>query len=69
MSTPVWLELTKADSINGEDQTTYVNFSQVVEMTPVPSRNVTVLAFSTGFLTEVKEDPEAILRSLEGGPR
>ena len=65
----MWLELTKADAVNGEDQRTYINFSQVIEMTPVPHRNVTVLLFSAGFRTEVKEPVEAILRSLEGGTR
>ena len=62
----VWLELTKADSVNGEDQKTYVNFAQVIEIVPVPSRNVTALLFSAGFRIEVKEAPEAILRCLEG---
>ena len=65
----VWLELTKADSVNGDDQRTYVNFSQVVQITPVPHRNVTVLQFSSGFRVEVKEPVDAILRSLEGCAR
>jgi hypothetical protein len=62
----VWLELTKADSVNGVDQKTYVNFAKVCEMTWVARRKVTTLFYSPGHQREVKEEPEAILRSLEG---
>jgi hypothetical protein len=65
----VWLELTKADSIDGDDQRTYINFDLVVEIDWIASRKVTVLFFGPGYRIEVKEEPESILRSIEGGVR
>jgi hypothetical protein len=65
----MWLELTKASSINGEDQKTFVNFALVIEMEWVASRKVTALQFMAGFRVEVKENPDAIFLSLERGVR
>jgi hypothetical protein len=65
----MWLELTKASSINGADQKTFINFALVIEMEWIASRKVTTLHFMAGFRVEVKENPDAIFLCLERGVR
>jgi hypothetical protein len=64
---PMWLELTKASSINGADHKTFINFALVIEMEWIASRKVTALHFMAGFQVEVKENPDAIFLLLERG--
>jgi hypothetical protein len=65
----MWLELTKASSVNGEERKTFINFALVIEMEWIAGRKVTALHFMAGFQVEVKENPDAIFLSLERGVR
>jgi hypothetical protein len=62
----MWLELSKAVD---EDQKIMVNFDCVAEIEWIEKRRVTVLFFSPGYRTEVKESPELIFKALEGSTR
>lgn len=65
----MWLELSKAGALDEDSQTVWINFGCVAELEWIEKRRVTVLFFSPGYRTEVRESPELIFKALEGSTR
>jgi hypothetical protein len=65
----MWLELTRAEGVTGEEQTVWINFDMVPQLDWLPKRSVTALFLSSGYRTEVKETPEQIFRAMQDNTR